>query len=118
MGKLMAELDRRLQEGKTTQKLRWISASVGDTIKVFPIAVLPYLIWRRQWAATAGMVVFLGIFLFVVPAPVPVTVRDLSWSVVSSPRGTGIALNSPTKDRSASCSMTCGSRPTCRSGCR
>jgi DNA-binding LytR/AlgR family response regulator len=37
MGKLMAELDRRLQEGKSTQKLRWISASVGDTIKVFPI---------------------------------------------------------------------------------
>jgi hypothetical protein len=33
------------------------------------VAVFPYLIWRRQWAAVAGMVVFLGVFLFVLPAP-------------------------------------------------
>jgi hypothetical protein len=32
--------------------------------------VFPYLLWRRQWAAAASMVIFLGIFLFVVPAPV------------------------------------------------
>jgi hypothetical protein len=44
--------------------------ALATAIKVFPVAVLPYLIWRRQWAATAGMVVFLGVFLFVVPAPV------------------------------------------------
>jgi hypothetical protein len=36
---------------------------------VFPVAVLPYLAWRRQWKALGGMLVFLCIFLFVVPAP-------------------------------------------------
>jgi hypothetical protein len=44
--------------------------ALATAIKVFPVAVFPYLLWRRQWAAVAGMVVFLGIFLFVVPAPV------------------------------------------------
>jgi len=44
--------------------------ALATAIKVFPVAVLPYLVWRRQWAALAGMVVFLGVLLFVVPAPV------------------------------------------------
>jgi len=44
--------------------------ALATAIKVFPVAVFPYLLWRRQWAAVAGMVVFLGILLFVVPAPV------------------------------------------------
>ena len=51
----------------------WMAGSMfalATAIKVFPIAVFPYLLWRRQWAAVAGMVVFLGIFLFVVPAPI------------------------------------------------
>jgi hypothetical protein len=51
----------------------WMAGSMfalATAIKVFPIAVLPYLLWRRQWKAVAGMAVFLGIFLFVVPAPV------------------------------------------------
>ncbi len=51
----------------------WMSGSMfalATAIKVFPVAVLPYLLWRRQWASAAGMIVFLGIFLFVVPAPV------------------------------------------------
>jgi len=51
----------------------WMAGSMfalATAIKVFPVAVFPYLVWRRQWAAVAGMVVFLGIFLFVVPAPV------------------------------------------------
>jgi hypothetical protein len=51
----------------------WMAGSMfalATAIKVFPVAVLPYLVWRRQWASAAGMVVFLGIFLFVVPAPV------------------------------------------------
>src|SRR5439155_326375 len=38
--------------------------------KVFPVAVFPYLIWRRQWASAASMIVLLGVCLFVVPAPV------------------------------------------------
>ena len=44
--------------------------ALATAIKVFPVAVLPYLVWRRQWAAAASMVVFLGVFLFVVPAPI------------------------------------------------
>ncbi len=51
----------------------WAAGSMfalATAIKVFPVAVLPYLLWRRQWASAASMVVFLGVFLFVVPAPV------------------------------------------------
>ena len=50
----------------------WLGGSMfalATAIKVFPVAVFPYLIWRRQWAAAASMVVFLGVFLFVLPAP-------------------------------------------------
>jgi hypothetical protein len=50
----------------------WMAGSMfalATAIKVFPVAVLPYLIWRRQWATAASMVVFLGVFLFVLPAP-------------------------------------------------
>src|SRR6201999_1391346 len=39
-------------------------------LKVFPVAVLPYLLWRRQWISAASMAIFVGVFLFVVPAPV------------------------------------------------
>jgi len=52
---------------------RWMAGSLfalATAIKIFPVAVLPYLVWRRQWAALASMLVFLGVFLFVVPAPV------------------------------------------------
>jgi Glycosyltransferase family 87 len=51
----------------------WMAGSMfalATAIKVFPVAVLPYLVWRRRWASVAGMMVFLGVFLFVVPAPV------------------------------------------------
>jgi hypothetical protein len=44
--------------------------ALATAIKVFPVAVLPYLVWRRRWAAAASMVAFTGIFLFLVPAPV------------------------------------------------
>jgi hypothetical protein len=57
-----------LQQGRP-----WASGSLfalATAIKVFPVAVLPYLLWRRQWASAASMVVFLGILLFVAPAPV------------------------------------------------
>jgi hypothetical protein len=43
--------------------------ALATAIKVFPVAVLPYLLWRRQWVSAASMVVFLGILLFVVPGP-------------------------------------------------
>jgi len=51
----------------------WVAGSMfalATAIKVFPVAVLPYLVWRRQWAAVASTAVFLAAFLFVVPAPV------------------------------------------------
>ena len=57
-----------LQHGRA-----WASGSMfalATAIKVFPVAVLPYLLWRRQWASAASMAIFLVIFLFVVPAPV------------------------------------------------
>ena len=38
--------------------------------------MFPYLVWRRQWAALASMIVFLAVFLFIVPAPV----RGFSYS--------------------------------------
>jgi hypothetical protein len=51
----------------------WISGSLfalATAIKVFPVAVLPYLVWRRQWAAVASMVIFLVVFLIVIPTPI------------------------------------------------
>ena len=50
----------------------WMAGSMfalATAIKVFPVAVLPYLVWRRQWAAAASMIVFLVVFLFILPAP-------------------------------------------------
>jgi hypothetical protein len=44
--------------------------ALATAIKVFPVAVLPYLLWRRHWAAAASMLIFTGIFLVLVPAPV------------------------------------------------
>ena len=57
-----------LQHGRA-----WLAGSLfalATAIKVFPVAVLPYLLWRRQWTSAASLVVFLGIFLFIVPAPI------------------------------------------------
>ncbi|BAM90906.1 conserved membrane hypothetical protein [Bradyrhizobium oligotrophicum S58] len=51
----------------------WFAGSMfalATAIKVFPVAVLPYLVWRRQWAAAASMIAFTLVLLFVVPAPV------------------------------------------------
>ncbi|UPK30507.1 glycosyltransferase family 87 protein [Bradyrhizobium sp. 195] len=44
--------------------------ALAAAIKVFPIAVLPYLIWRRKWEAVVATVAFTGILLYVVPAPI------------------------------------------------
>jgi hypothetical protein len=44
--------------------------ALATAIKVFPVAVLPYLVWRRYWKTLASMVVFVGVFLFILPAPV------------------------------------------------
>lgn len=37
ISKLMSELDKRLRGGAAAERIRWISASVGDTIKMFPV---------------------------------------------------------------------------------
>lgn len=50
----------------------WLAGSMfalATAIKVFPVAVFPYLVWRRQWKAVASTLVFLVLFLFVLPAP-------------------------------------------------
>ena len=55
------------------QERSWMAGSMfalAAAIKVFPVAVFPYLVWRRHWVAAASMAIFIGIFLFVVPAPV------------------------------------------------
>lgn len=44
--------------------------ALATAIKVYPVAVLPYLLWRRQWAAVVSMVAFIGILLYVLPAPI------------------------------------------------
>jgi DNA-binding LytR/AlgR family response regulator len=36
LSQLMSELDKRIR-GNAAERIRWISASVGDTIKMFPI---------------------------------------------------------------------------------
>jgi hypothetical protein len=51
----------------------WSSGSLfalATAIKVFPVAVLPYLVWRRQWASVASMVIFLTVFLVAIPTPI------------------------------------------------
>jgi hypothetical protein len=51
----------------------WFAGSMfalATAIKVFPVAVLPYLVWRRRWASAASMGVFLVVFLLLVPAPI------------------------------------------------
>lgn len=65
-----------VQEGRS-----WLGGSMfalAAAIKVFPIAVFPYLLWRRQWAAAASTAAFLGIFLVLVPAPVRGFERNLT----------------------------------------
>ncbi|WFU45809.1 glycosyltransferase family 87 protein (plasmid) [Bradyrhizobium sp. CB82] len=44
--------------------------ALATAIKVFPIAVLPYLIWRQKWAAIVSTIAFTGILLYVAPAPI------------------------------------------------
>lgn len=50
----------------------WLAGSMfalATAIKVFPVAVLPYLLWRRQWAAATSMLVFVVVLLFLLPGP-------------------------------------------------
>jgi hypothetical protein len=65
-----------MQKGRS-----WLGGSMfalATAIKVFPVAVLPYLLWRRRWAASASMMVWLGLLLFVLPAPIRGYERNLN----------------------------------------
>lgn len=51
----------------------WAAGSffaLATAIKAFPVAVFPYLLWRRRWATAASMAVFLVFFLLLLPAPI------------------------------------------------
>jgi hypothetical protein len=41
--------------------------ALAASIKAFPVLVLPYLLWRRQWGTAISMVVFMLLFLVVLP---------------------------------------------------
>ncbi|HZZ89692.1 MAG TPA: glycosyltransferase family 87 protein, partial [Caulobacteraceae bacterium] len=43
--------------------------AAAAALKAFPIAILPYLIWRRRWRAAASTVLMTAVFLLLVPAP-------------------------------------------------
>ena len=50
----------------TDKKREWLAGSLfaaAAAIKAFPIVVLLYLIARRQWKASASLIVFLAVFL-------------------------------------------------------
>ena len=52
--------------------------ALATAIKVFPVAVLPYLVWRRQWKPVASMMIFLAVFLIAIPTPIRGFQRNLS----------------------------------------
>jgi len=43
--------------------------ALAASLKAFPVAILPYLLWRRRWRAAAAMVIGVGVLLLIVPAP-------------------------------------------------
>lgn len=57
-----------LQSGQNL--LAGVLFAAAAAIKVFPIAIIPYLVARRYWRALAGMVAAVLVFLLLVPAPV------------------------------------------------
>jgi hypothetical protein len=53
-------------------KREWTAGAVfaaAAAIKAFPVAILPYLIWRRRWRAALSMALCAVAFLVLVPAP-------------------------------------------------
>ena len=47
-------------------------------LKAFPVAIFPYLVWRRRWRAAASMAVMTAVFLLIVPAPLRGFERNLT----------------------------------------
>ncbi|HXQ16278.1 MAG TPA: glycosyltransferase family 87 protein [Caulobacteraceae bacterium] len=52
--------------------------ALAAALKAFPIAIFPYLIWRRRWRAAIGMAVMTAVFLLLVPAPLRGFERNLA----------------------------------------
>jgi Glycosyltransferase family 87 len=84
-----------MQSGREVSSGIMFAAAVA--LKAFPIAILPYLLWRRRWVSAASMVVFAGVFLVLAPAPFRGFERNLAdlktWSqsmvLSSSQKGFG-----------------------------
>jgi hypothetical protein len=43
--------------------------AAAAALKAFPIAIFPYLLWRRRWKAAASMAVLTAVCLLVLPGP-------------------------------------------------
>ena len=71
-----------LQSGRQWSAGAMFGAAVA--LKAFPVAVLPYLLWRRRWAAAASMIFATAVLLVLVPAPFRGFERNLAevktWS--------------------------------------
>jgi hypothetical protein len=52
--------------------------ALAAALKAFPVAIFPYLVWRRRWRAAAGMAVMTAAFLLLVPAPIRGFERNLA----------------------------------------
>lgn len=52
--------------------------ALATAIKVFPVAVFPYLLFRGHWRAAASMMIFLAVFLVAIPAPIRGYQRNVS----------------------------------------
>ena len=58
--------------------------ALAAALKAFPVAILPYLLWRRRWRAAAVMTICAAFFLLEAPAPFRGFERNLqevgTWS--------------------------------------
>ncbi len=52
--------------------------ALAAAIKAFPVVVIVYLLWRRNWVAAGSMVLWLFFFLVIAPAPVRGFDKNLS----------------------------------------
>jgi hypothetical protein len=61
-----------------------VTFALAASLKAFPVAILPYLLWRRRWRAAAAMAIGVGVLLLIVPAPFRGFERNLqevrTWS--------------------------------------
>jgi Glycosyltransferase family 87 len=55
-----------------------VPLAAAAALKAFPVVVLVYLLWRREWKAAGSMVLGLVFFLFVLPVPVRGWDRNLT----------------------------------------